>query len=265
MENKYKTLSEFKKDYPSEYSFLCNKKLLTKLCEDMGWVYKPRILWSKEKILKLTKKYTTKRDWKKYDQSSYEYARKQEWFKECSVHMSQLQTPPGYWTKEKCREEALKYTTFNEWEKNSSGSVARARENNWLEELRAHMDFIKRPKHKNRKPKGYWTKERFIVECEKYGNYSNLIKNNAGAVESARSAGFLNEVMCLLDWDLRKTNGPCIKWSKELCLEEALKYKSRGEWEKKGNNSYAAARKNGWYYECVAHMPFKINPQDIGH
>ena len=37
MENKYKTLSEFKKDYPSEYGSLKYKGLINKLCEDMGW------------------------------------------------------------------------------------------------------------------------------------------------------------------------------------------------------------------------------------
>jgi hypothetical protein len=39
MEKKYKSLSEFKKDYPKEYKFLCGKKLLAKLCEDMNWEY----------------------------------------------------------------------------------------------------------------------------------------------------------------------------------------------------------------------------------
>lgn len=261
---KYNSFIEFKKDYPKECSYLNKNNLISKFCEEMGWVYKkrnPNGYWTKERCLEVVKKYTTKRDWKKYDQSCYEYARTKDWFKECVVHMVELQTPPGYWTKERCTEEALKYTTFNEWEKNSSSSVARARENNWLEELREHMDFVKRPKHsKNRKPKGYWTKERFIVECEKYGNFTNLLKNNASAVESARKAGFLNEVMFLLNWGERKTNRLSIKWTKNMCVEEALKYKCRGEWEKKSNKSYSAARRFGWYDECVAHMPFKIKP-----
>jgi hypothetical protein len=37
MENKYNSLSEFKKDFPSECNSLRHKKLLIKLCEDMGW------------------------------------------------------------------------------------------------------------------------------------------------------------------------------------------------------------------------------------
>ena len=37
MENKYKSLSEFKKAFPSECGSLKYKGLINKLCEDMGW------------------------------------------------------------------------------------------------------------------------------------------------------------------------------------------------------------------------------------
>ena len=36
------------------------------------------------------------------------------------------------------------------------------------------------------------------------------------------------------------------KWNHDTCLEEARKYKSRGEFKKKCVSAYAAALRNGW-------------------
>ena len=44
--------------------------------------------------------------------------------------------------------------------------------------------------------------------------------------------------------------GKC-KWDKETCLEEAHKYKSRGEFQKKSRSAYNAALKNGWLDDCT--------------
>jgi len=53
----------------------------------------------------------------------------------------------------------------------------------------------------------------------------------------------------------RKTNG---YWTLEKCKEEALKYRTKKEWEFKSVSSYSSAKKYGWYYECCKHM-IKIN------
>ena len=39
--------------------------------------------------------------------------------------------------------------------------------------------------------------------------------------------------------------GKC-KWTYETCLEEAKKYKSRGEFQKNNASAYNVALKNGW-------------------
>ena len=45
-----------------------------------------------------------------------------------------------------------------------------------------------------------------------------------------------------------------VKWTKEKCAEEALKYKSRSEFKKKSPHAYHAARRNKWIDEICAHM-----------
>jgi hypothetical protein len=46
--------------------------------------------------------------------------------------------PNGYWTFDKCKEEALKYN-IKELFKNSAGAYNAARRNNWMVEICSHM------------------------------------------------------------------------------------------------------------------------------
>lgn len=61
---------------------------------------------------------------------------------------SKSRKPKGYWTLEKCKEDALDYTTRKEWQNKSSGYIS-ARRNNWIDICCNHMTLIK-------KPTGYW-------------------------------------------------------------------------------------------------------------
>jgi hypothetical protein len=45
----------------------------------------------------------------------------------------------GYWTKEKCYEEALKYKTRTTYQKSNHSSYEVARKNKWLNEICKHM------------------------------------------------------------------------------------------------------------------------------
>lgn len=45
----------------------------------------------------------------------------------------------NYWSKEKCREEALKYNNRTDYSKNSKGAYKSSRKNNWLDEICLHM------------------------------------------------------------------------------------------------------------------------------
>jgi hypothetical protein len=47
--------------------------------------------------------------------------------------------PNGYWTKEKCQEEALKYNSRFEFQRNSNGSYHYALRKKWLDEICQHM------------------------------------------------------------------------------------------------------------------------------
>ena len=226
-------------------------------------LYKPKGYWTFERCLEIALKYQTRNEWKTNNQASYEAARvNKEWHDECTKHMTSKNKPNGYWTYERCIEESKKYNTINELNQNVGFTLlAVARKNGWYEECTAHMTKRKITLPKKKKSQGYWTKDRFIIECKKYNSYKDLRAGNPSAVECARSKGYLDDVIKLMGWEERKKYKPIRikKWSKELCMESALKYKTKVEWEKNDNNAYSASRRNGWYEECTTHMPNLIN------
>lgn len=50
-----------------------------------------------------------------------------------------MRKPRGFWTKERVLEEAKKYRTFTDWEKNSASSCAIAQKRGWIKEATVHM------------------------------------------------------------------------------------------------------------------------------
>lgn len=140
------------------------------------------------------------------------------------------------WTKELCKEDALKYTRKSDWEKNSTGYQA-AKKRNCVDECCQHMEGNKD-----------WTKELCKEDALKYNTPKEWMKNGSGYV-IARINGWLEE--CCAHMNYRKPPG---YWTLERCKEDASNYSSRIGWYNGKNNGYGAAQKNGWLDECCAHM-----------
>lgn len=75
------------------------------------------------------------------------------------------------WSLSDSIQEAKKFKTRSEWAKNSSASYHASLRSNWLEECTKHMKQL-------RLPKGYWTKERCLIEAKKYKNISEWKKKS---------------------------------------------------------------------------------------
>jgi len=193
--------------------------------------------WTKENCIEEAKKYNNALEWRNNSSSCYTYAVKNNWVEECTEHMDELRKPNGYWTKERCIEEAKKYNTVNEWQKNSSTYV-NARKNNWLEECTEHME-------KTRKPIGWWTLERCIEEAKKYKNSGEFRKCNSACYDKVVNNGWLKE--CAKHMNLRKPLG---YWTLERCVKEAKKYTGVVDLKRNNSGCYSAAQKNGWMSEC---------------
>lgn len=111
------------------------------------------IKWDEKSCYNEAMKYTKKSDFKKYSSGAYASSIKNGWYnsyiwfgknKNNNTHRS------GYWNYETCYDEALKYKSRKEFEKNSETAAKKAWKNKWMNDY----TWFKPPKRKN-----YWNYE----------------------------------------------------------------------------------------------------------
>ena len=78
-----------------------------------------RGFWPKERCLEEAKKYSTRKEFGRGAPGAYKASCQQGWLDEICAHMELIQQPRGYWTKERCQSEALKYSTRSEFTQSS--------------------------------------------------------------------------------------------------------------------------------------------------
>ncbi len=93
---KYNSLSEWRKENPREYTSASNNGWLEEIYKHTGWAIspttnfgprKPDGYWTKEKCIKIAKKYKTKKEWKEGYSASYAHAMRSGWYGECTTHI----------------------------------------------------------------------------------------------------------------------------------------------------------------------------------
>lgn len=243
------------------------------------WNYK----WDFENCVKDAQKYKTRSEWIKNSAGAYDAARDNNWIEICCAHMVRYYKPMGFWTKEKCKEDALKYATKNEWQKSSYGYRA-AHDNNWVEECSKHM--IRLGSKFKRLIYCFEFSDKSVYVGLTYNSYQRMsvhLSNQKSQVyKHIKKTGIIPEFKELteyMDYNLaalkegefleqyRKNNwfilnikksgglgGDTKIWTKEKCLIEALKYENKRAWFEAPNASYQVALKNEWFEECCRHM-----------
>lgn len=95
-----------------------------------------------------------------------------------------------------------------------------------------------------------WTLERVKEEALKYNSRNEFKINSPSAYIIANRNKWLNDV-CYHMTGGRKLNG---YWTLERVKEEALKYRTKKEFEKGSISAYNIAHKNGWIEDICSHM-----------
>ena len=199
-----------------------------------------RNYWTKERCIEEALKYTSRSEFQKKSKGSYNACYRNGWLDLVCNHMSKTRNEKGYWTKERCLEEALKYKNRKEFQTKSKGAYSASLINDWLDDF-----FEKRVIMKN----GHWTKERCLEEALKYDTRSEFRKESNSVYSISVKNGWL-------DFVCEKLPGskPKKYWTKERCLEEALKYNTRVDFEKGSISACVTARKKLWIDEICKHM-----------
>ena len=184
---KYKFLKDFRKYVYAAYNYALRHKWL----EDYTWLkqlqtQKPSGYWgNQEHCYEEAKKYKFLKDFRKCGKCAYNSALKNGWLGDYKWLIDNRK-PKGYWTKENCKNEALKYETRKEFAVNNSSAYSYAYKNKWLD------DFFPK-KTKLVKPKGHWTYERCYEEAKKYNTVTNFKKYSKGAYKHAYEYNWLDD------------------------------------------------------------------------
>ena len=239
----YETRTEFQKQSKSAYQKSLKNNWLDKICDHMKDLQKPRGYWTFEKCKEEALKYRTKKELKKTNGSVYNIAHKNNWIVDICSHMEEIKKPNGYWTFERCKEEALKYKTRTEFQSTSVRAYQKSLKNNWLDNICSHMK-------ENKKPPNYWTFEKCKEEALKYDSRCEFSKRSQSAYNKGLEYNWIDEI-CQHMVQLHKPNN---YWTFERCKEEALKYKTRTEFQKHSTVSYHKSLKNNWLDDICQHM-----------
>jgi predicted GIY-YIG superfamily endonuclease len=183
---KYNNIKDYKNNSLS-YRAAVRNKWLNDICKHMCRVKNSTGYWTKERCIEYSLECKNKKEFEFRYPGGYAACRKNGWIKDISLHMdNRISKEKGYWTKEKCKEEALKYNIRSQFQKNSISSYQTSINNMWLDEICEHMTIKRR----------LWNKESCLLESLKYKTRGDFVKNSPSAYNKSQKLGWLDEV-CL--------------------------------------------------------------------
>lgn len=259
---------------------------------DWKFIYKENSLimgnikWTYEKCKEEALKYKMRDEFKKYSNSCYSKCVRDNWLDKICEHMSTKHKPKNYWTFERCKEEALKHKNKTSFSKAKGWSYQTALNNGWLDEICKHMDVIGNYKKRciyayefsdnmvyigltfnlNKRHKRRLTDKEDAVY--QYININNnyTIKKLTDYIEIEEAVKYekiwLNNYL-INGWNILnriKTGslgGNILKWTKEKCKEEIVKYEYLHELTKNNINCLSAIYKNNWHEELLKDLKKK--------
>lgn len=146
--SKYTKRSDFKKQSKPYYYVASKNGWLSEIYGNLTFTRK-RYDYSKEECQIEALKYKTRKEFYNNAISYYRVAYRKGFFNDICSHMEYIIKPSenrtktpkkrGYWTKELCQIEALKYKTRGEFYNKGCGAYSASLKNNWLDELCKHM------------------------------------------------------------------------------------------------------------------------------
>lgn len=233
-----KTKKEFRQKYKGAHYAATKKKWLKEICSHMKPFRRPTGYWTKENCQDAAKECSSRSEFQKKYSRAYAVSKKGGWLDEICAHMVASMKPVGYWTKEMCHKEALKYNTRGGFYQNANVAYSKAHRCKWLDDICAHMDQIK-------KPNGYWTEERCLEVALQYQTKKDFRASAGNVYAAAHRRRWLDEICA----HMKPCRRPTGYWTKERCIEEAAKYNTRSEFQKGSGGAVTVARGYGWFDE----------------
>jgi len=171
---KYKSRFKLQREEQGLYSAARRLGIWNEICEHMGPVIKKRgKRLSFEECKNTALKYKLSKEFILKEYRTYQFIKRKGWDLELLSHLESEFKPSGYWVKEKCGEEALKYNTYKEFRKNNFTVYQIIKNKGWRDELCGHMT-------REVRPRGYWTYDRCKETALRYNDRDILGKKEGG-------------------------------------------------------------------------------------
>ena len=248
---------------------------------------RPKSYWTKENCHAEALKYKNRKEFRNSKSRIVSIAIEFGWYEDICSHMPENNNNPrGYWDKERCAKEALKYENTTEFVENSRSAYMSAWKNKWLKDITQHFE-IRGSTHKrfiyayefsdNHVYVGltYNIKERMLSHSKEGSIFEHVqatglepvfvqITAEPVPVEYAIELEeyYLNEYI-LKGWiKLNKVKtgsvgGNIPTWNYETCKKEALNYNHRSDFKKAKGGAFSAARRFGFLEDICSHMKRK--------
>ena len=247
--------------------------------------------YTKEKCHELSKKCSSRNEFKHLNNSAYNVARKNGYIDEICSHMTEK---CHKWTKEECYELSKRCSSRSEFAKKYKNPYTYSRRYKWLDEICSHMVYLG-----DRYNRGIYS-YKIEYNNKKYA-YSGLTCNfERRHKEHLKNINGIHKIKCTIDTFCRENNiklpmyeiaydymdvnnaklkeyenmveldkqgyiilnkskcgglgGNLSELTKEKCQELSLLCKTRKEFYKKYNSAYKLSGKNNWLDEICSHM-----------
>jgi hypothetical protein len=132
---KFKTRGDFQKFSGRAYAVARNNGWLDDFCSHMLKIRFEKGYWNLDKVREEALKFNSKVEFKDKSVNAYYSATRNGWLDDVCSHMVAGKKPNGYWTIDKVREEALKFSSRSEFKKKSSSAYSYALKNGWLDDV----------------------------------------------------------------------------------------------------------------------------------
>lgn len=242
-----------------------------------------------DEVKKLALKYNTITDFQKNDRGAYSAAKNNNWIDDVTSHMIETR---HNWSFDEVKDIASRYPTKKEWRDGNSKSYSWALSNlspTEYDEVTTHMEPLgnieKRLIYSFEFPDNSVYVGLTFNSKKRIKQHLNSIKSavNKHILKTGLKPTFKKHTEYISKEDAMKMEGKIedyykkngwkilnrtktgalgssiLKWTYEEVQKEALKYKTRSEFETNSGSAYNSARANGWLDDVTKHMTLLKN------
>ena len=268
---KCKSIEEFRTIYESRPYTNCRKRgqvntLIRDMCDNGFWSLPEKMpcgYWTLEKCKEVCKKYDCQADLIREHPKVYAAVKDHGWQQECFAPMRGKKAPNNFWTLEKCKQEASKYDSPANMKRGNSKAYSAMKNNGWYDECCAEM-------MNRRVPNNFWTEERIVDVMLTTSSRTEFQENYPGAYGAANELGIYERLTkMMVEQELwkdkntkrRRRRKPDQKWTNQMAIDRASKYKTLYDFRTKDPTAYHALLVRGLLEEGCRHMERRHVPK----